>query len=209
MDNINFLFKNSDKQSIPNCYIYLTRLAISQKKLDLANFYLSELKSLENNSDQLALKQMEYEYAIGSNNYNDALEIILDLQTKKDSIFYSIIENNVPSAISEYYKYRSLKSESDIENHKIKILLLIVTSTFILCSVIYYLHEKVKHKEYKLKQSVLSNEQSPVSKSLELPKEKNLSEFDEMTQELVKAFQNLSFPDKMEIMNLVLKKTQI
>ena len=154
MDNINFLFKNSDKQSIPNCYIYLIRLAISQKKLDLAKFYLSELKSLEDNYDQLTLKQMEYEYAIGCNNYNDALEIILDLQTKKDSIFYSIIENNVPSAISEYYKYRSLKSESDIENHKIKILLLIVISIFILCSVIYYLHEKVKHKEYKLKQQI-------------------------------------------------------
>ena len=69
--------------------------------------------------------------------------------------------------------------------------------------------KEFQKKEYKLKQSVLSNEQSPVSKSLELPKEKNLSEFDEMTQELVKAFQNLSFPDKMEIMNLVLKRNGI
>lgn len=116
-----------------------------------------------------------------------------------------IIDITIPDSIVKIGK----KAFKDCKNLKNVVLpghlIDIADDAFTGCPNVTFLTKK----EYKLKQSVLSNEQSPVSKSLELPKEKNLSEFDEMTQELVKAFQNLSFPDKMEIMNLVLKKTQI
>lgn len=49
----------------------------------------------------------------------------------------------------------------------------------------------------------IENSSVTISKSPELEKNK-----DEMTEELVKAFQSMSFTDKMDVMNYVLNKTK-